>query len=570
MATDEAGPPNPPRHAAVPGSPSPLENYAKMPTREECVFPLVLQRMAAKQPDKPFIVELGGSLTTYAEFYTQMLRTAAGLARLGVQRGDTVLCWLPNGLDILRAWFGANQLGAIYVPINTAYRGRLLEHVIADSGAKVLITVTALVERLHDVEIGELTDIVLLDGETPCPVQLGVHGREAFVLEDGEGTVPACPSEPWEPQAIIYTSGTTGPSKGVLSSYAHLWASTYAFAARTTCDDRMLANIPLFHVGGTSVVVAMLINGASMALMESFATGTFWKVVRETQSTACMLVGAMVTFLVKQPPNADDADNPLREAWLSPYNEEGRQFAERFGCRPHAAYNSTEVSVPVHSGETAVLGTIGGPRTGVEVRIVDEHDLPVPWGEVGELIVHTAAPWTMNSGYWRRPEATAEAWRNGWFHTGDAFRIDENGNYVFVDRLKDAIRRRGENISSFEVESEIGQIPGVREVAAIGVPGPGGESEVMAVIAPSGDSFDPTAAIEMLSRRLPHFMIPRYIRMMAELPKTPTGKVRKHLLRDDGITSDTWDREASGLVFKRERITARPVRSEPGSIEGAE
>ncbi|MBT6276330.1 MAG: AMP-binding protein, partial [Chromatiales bacterium] len=194
-------------------------------------------------------------------------------------------------------------------------------------------------------------------------------------------------------------------------------------------------------------------------------------------------------------------------------------------------------------------------RGGVDLRIVDEHDCEVPIGTVGELIVRTDAPWAMNAGYNRSPEATADAWRNGWFHTGDAFRCDDDGFYYFVDRIKDAIRRRGENISSFEVEAEVQLHPAVREVAAIGVPSPGGEDEVMIVVAVvDGQHLDPAELIGKLRGRMAHFMVPRYIRTVTELPKTPTQKVQKHLLKADGVTADTWDREAAGISVKRERI----------------
>jgi crotonobetaine/carnitine-CoA ligase len=241
---------------------------------------------------------------------------------------------------------------------------------------------------------------------------------------------------------------------------------------------------------------------------------------------------------------------------MVPLCEDAAAFSRRFGCDIYTVFNMTEVSTPILSGKNpSPLGTCGTPRPGVEVRIVDENDCEVAPGTVGELIVRTDAPWTMNHGYFRNPEATARAWRNGWFHTGDAFRADADGHYFFVDRIKDAIRRRGENISSFEVETEVCAHPAVKEAAAVAVPSEHAEDEVLvAVSLVEGASLDPAELIRFLLPRMAHFMVPRYVRVVPELPKTPTQKVQKHLVRSEGVTADTWDRVAAGIEVKRERI----------------
>ena len=264
----------------------------------------------------------------------------------------------------------------------------------------------------------------------------------------------------------------------------------------------------------------------------------------------------MMQFLLKQPPQADDRNNSLRTCLVVPLDDDALRFAERFNVEVYTIYNMSEMSGPLYAGPNpSVSGSCGRARPGVELRLVDENDIEVGPGQVGELIVRADMPWAFSHGYHNDPAATAHAWRNGWFHTGDALRRDADGNYFFVDRMKDTIRRRGENISSFEVESEIAVHPDVREVAVIGVASDIGEDEVLAVIAPvSGRDIDPAAMIEFLRPRLAYYMIPRYIRVMNEMPKTPTQKILKHQLRDAGITADTWDREQAGIIIKRDTL----------------
>jgi crotonobetaine/carnitine-CoA ligase len=277
------------------------------------------------------------------------------------------------------------------------------------------------------------------------------------------------------------------------------------------------------------------------------------------------LLGAMIPFLMKAPPTPRDRDHCLRQAVMVPLAEDAAEFTARFGVDIYTVFNMTEISCPILSERNPdAPKTCGRVRAGFEARVVDDHDMEVPHGTVGELMVRADDPWTMNHGYNANPEATARAWRNGWFHTGDAFRRDEVGNFFFVDRMKDAIRRRGENISSFEVEVEIGAHPKVRETAVVGVPSEFGEDEVMAIVAPvPGGEIDPVEIISFLTPRLPHFMVPRYIRFMADLPKTPTQKIEKHLLRQQGITEDTWDRERAGIRLKREKLAAGNLKVTP-------
>jgi crotonobetaine/carnitine-CoA ligase len=318
-----------------------------------------------------------------------------------------------------------------------------------------------------------------------------------------------------------------------------------------------MMNMPLFHIGGMGVTFVMLARGGSITFVERFDTTSFWEVVRRTQTTSCFLLGVMAVFLEKQPPRPDDADHPMRLVFMVPLAGDIAAFSKRFGMDVYTIFNMTEISSPIVSEvNPTTVGACGKVRPGVDVRLVDANDCEVPLGTTGEMIVRTDRPWGMNSGYYKNPVATANAWRNGWFHTGDMFRQDPEGNFYFVDRAKDAIRRRGENISSFEVEADVMQHPDVREAAAIGVPSELSEDEVMVVVAPvAGRTIDPVSLIDFLQARMAHFMIPRYVRVLEELPKTPTAKVRKAELREQGITADTWDREAAGLRIRIDRFS---------------
>tara|TARA_B100000959_G_scaffold262790_1_gene301572 strand:- start:573 stop:1448 length:876 start_codon:yes stop_codon:yes gene_type:complete len=288
--------------------------------------------------------------------------------------------------------------------------------------------------------------------------------------------------------------------------------------------------------------------------VDSFRTDEFLPIIRKHRITYTCLLAAMVPFLLRRPPDEGDKDHSPLRGIVIPWNEDAKAVTERYGFKMKVVFNMTEICSPLGSDyNPSAIGACGKPVSGIEVRVVDANDCEVAPGETGELIVRTDRPWAMNHGYYGNPKATAEAWRNGWFHTGDAFRYDEENNFYFVDRIKDAIRRRGENISSFEVESEVTAFPSVGEAAAIAVPSEFGEDDVMIVVAPAtGQELDPTALFHFLEPRMAYFMLPRYIRIMPDLPKTPTQKVQKNLLKEAGITADTWDREAEGIKVKRE------------------
>lgn len=532
----------------------------RVPSRDVCVLRYLIDGWAARQPDKTYILFENGDSWTYAQLRDHVISVAAGLQAQGVRAGDHVAVWLPNGREGLLVFYAINYLGAVFVPFNTAYRGNLLAHVLANSDARLLVCHAGLLDRLAEVDTAAIETVIVVgdgNGDRGAPARFASAAFASLAGAESDLLPLARPIEPWDNQAIIYTSGTTGPSKGVLSSYLHLYTNagpdSWPFI---TGDDRFLVNMPIFHIGGMGIPFVMLARGGSIALMENYSTERFWDVVRATDCTAMFLLGVMATFLMKAPPAPDDRKHKIRAAFMVPLTEISGPFQARFGIDVYTIFNMTEVSSPIVSEPNPLKpGTCGKVRPGVEVRLVDGQDCEVPIGAVGEMLVRTDRPFAMNSGYHKNPEATAKAWANGWFHTGDAFRRDADGYYYFVDRVKDAIRRRGENISSFEVESEIMAHPAVREAAAIGVPSEFSEDDVMVVIAPvAGQSIDPAELIAFLEPRMSYFMVPRYIRILSELPKTATAKVQKAELRAQGITPDTWDRDHANIRLKREKL----------------
>ncbi|MGH7020185.1 MAG: AMP-binding protein [Brevundimonas sp.] len=527
------------------------------PTADQCVIANLVDRYAAETPDKLFIRFETGETWTWAETRQKSLETAAALQARGVRHGDIVAAWAPNSPALLRAWFGANYAGAALAPINTSFRGKLLEHAIRKTGATTLIIHPDLVERLEGLSLGSVERLILT-GPAASNLDLGVAVEQASALAGDAAAYSPVESHPWDTPVIIFTSGTTGPSKAVLTSYVQEWTTGRVTYGYMHGDDRMLVNLPMFHVGGISAITAAVACGGSVALFEAFDTRRFWDIVRETESTVCSgLIGALTSFLMKEPPRADDRDNPLRMVTLSPVTEETAALAERYGFDYVTGFNMTEVSAPLISAvNERVMRSCGRMRVGMDCRVVDANDMEVPHGEPGELVIRSANPWTITKGYLGDPEATAAAWRNGWFHTGDLVKRDEEGCFFFVDRKKDAIRRRGENMSSLEIEIEVCGHPHVREAAAYGVDLPGGEQEVMIAVAPvAGAVIDPKELIEYLLPRMTHFMVPRYVRVELELPKTPTNKIQKVALRAEGVTDQTFDRETAGLQVRRQKLS---------------
>ncbi len=529
-----------------------------------CVTRDLLALNARLHPSLVLLKFDSGEHYTSVQLMAAVRRYAAGLQALGVQQDDYVLSWLPNSPLAVLLWLALNELGAVYVPINIAYKGRLLQHVIKQSGATLMIGDGRLLERLGTIEHGALQRVVAIGDERP--LLRGLQLLDEHVLQGNANSLqaPSRAVQPWDTQCVIFTSGTTGPSKGVLCSYRHTFTAASEFKHVGPGDTNLVA-LPMFHIGGILGVNFALIHGGTAAFVERFRTETFWDTVKALGVTSVGLLGTMVQFLMQQPQRANERDHTVRNALIAPFTDDALAFGSRFGVDIHTEFNMTELSVPLWAGPNPTArGTCGKPRGGLQLKLVDAHDAEVTTGEIGELILRSDEPWTLSHGYLNDPIATAKAWRNQWFHTGDLFRRDAEDNYYFVDRVKDMIRRRGENISSFEVEAELLAFPGVQAAAAVAVAGDGGEDEVLAVLTPqAGVTLDATALIRFLEPRMAAYMIPRYVRVVSAMPLTPTQKIEKHVLRSQGITADTWDRQRAGVKVARSQLDQRGLSSLP-------
>ena len=511
----------------------------------ERVLPNLLAQRAADRPGAIALQHVEGDHLTWSQLDAENRRWAAALRRIGVAEGDRVVTMFPNSFDAYHAWLGVAHLRAIEVPANTMFMTEMLAYVITNSQAETAVVSQRFVDRLVPIadRLTGLRTVVVPDAEGALP-ELPFEVLDGGSFFDGATAAHDLdPVEPWDISAMVYTSGTTGPSKGVLVP----WAELHEFVGLMP-DDTLepggayYAMFPAFHVSGKSSLYITAVFGERLVLREHFSPQHFLDDVRTHGVTLAGLVGPMAQWLMALPATDGDADTPLSKVYMGPIIPQIQDFRSRFGVKVATGFGMTEIGAPLASDgwDVCEAGSCGRPRTdaypGYELRVVDEHDRPVGPGEVGELIVRARAPWTLNAGYWGMPEKTAEAWRNGWFHTGDGFRYDEEGNFTFVDRMKDAIRRRGENISSFEVEALVNRHPAVQVSAAIGVPDDEAsedEVKVFVVLDPNAEPVPTLAELHAdLATSMPTFMVPRYLELIDGLPQTEgTFRTRKVELR---------------------------------------
>jgi crotonobetaine/carnitine-CoA ligase len=527
---------------------------------EENVLGKLIKEKGRIHGDRTFLFFKDEKIT-YEELDHISNQFAHGFKDLGIQKDDKVAIMMKNHPNFLHVWFGSSKLGAVEVPINTAYKGNLLKHIINNSESKLLIIDSDFLERLLPIR-EDLTELkqIICHGEIdkgvrdslPTPIS-AVEDFFHYSADPLEIDV-----KPSDPAGIIYTSGTTGLSKGAVGSH-NFFLHTARLVSRLRDagpQDILYTFLPLFHMNAQLMTtVAALVADAQAVLSERFSASNFWDDIRKYGATQFNYLGAVMTILSKQEPREDDAANPVRIAFGAACPPDVMERLERrFGFICLEGFGMSEIGLVIHDAiDDRKTGACGKVLDDLfEVILVDDDDMEVPVGDIGEIVVRPKKPYIMMSGYYNMPDKTLEAYRNLWFHTGDYAKKDEEGYFYFVDRKKDAIRRRGENISSFEVEKVINEHPKVLESAVFAVPSELGEDDVKAnIVLKPGESLPPEDLIKHCNERMAYFAIPRYLEFVSELPKTPTNRVEKYRLREAGITENTWDREKAGVKIKR-------------------
>jgi carnitine-CoA ligase len=514
---------------------------------EQMTLTDLLGLAAERWPDKTFL-RIDSGEVTFSAFENQVASLAAGLAGAGLQSGDRLAVLMENSLACLHTWFAANRLGAVWAPINTQFRGLTLEHLCRLADPRLVVADDSLLAPLVDaLERSGVEAPALVHTQQDAPAEGNVTLLSTLYLPE---PAPAAPSLFSDPAALLFTSGTTGRSKACILSHQYFLeqANVLARDFELRHDDVLYCPFPLFHADATALTtVPALLLGATAAISRRFSASRFWDEVHEHGATVFDFMGATLSILYKAVPTDDDADNPVRLAWGVPVPEWVGDFERRFDLKVVELYGSVEASLPVTQPlhEPRVPGSCGRVTDGFEVEIHDADGNQVGCDRTGEIVVRTMRPSMLFDGYFANAEATVEAFRNLWFHTGDLGRVDSSGNYYFVGRIKDAIRRRGENISAYEVEEGLMLHPDIVECAVIGVPSELTEEEIKAFIVTRAQStLTPTEVVDHARSTLARFQIPRFIEFVAELPKTPTGKITKDSLRAEPLNGRTWDREA--------------------------
>jgi len=519
----------------------------------ERTLPAMLERQARRYRDRPLFTA-GDATWSFAQARAVAANFAGTLAAAGICPGDRVALMCSNRPEFMECFLGCAWLGAVAVPINVASRGPQLQHILNNSGARLLIVEAELLVALEHVDRTDLAleRIWLIGGPAMAPFD-----RPAVAaLPPRAAGAAAAVTDPAQLLAILYTSGTTGPSKGVCCPHAqYFWWGLHGIRNLEIGEgDVLCTSLPLFHTNALGTFYQALLSGSTLVAEPRFSASRFWQSLIERRATVAYVLGAMVPILLSREPSAQERGHRVRCA-LAPGVPAKLQiaFEQRSGIRLIDGYGSTETNFVI--GGTAAEqrpGSMGTIRDGFAVRVLDPSGNEAKAGEAGELVVKSDEKLAFATGYFAMPDKTAEAFREGWFHTGDRVIREADGHYRFVDRLKDSIRRRGENISSFEVEQVLLSHPEVGQAAVFPVPSELAEDEVMAaIVRRPGSALDASALTEFCRPRLAAFAIPRFIEFLDTLPTTENGKVQKYKLRERGVTVRTWDGRTAASSLKR-------------------
>jgi carnitine-CoA ligase len=524
----------------------------------------VLRRAVDKSPDATFL-DFTGDKFSYEEFFQRVMRLAHGLRSAGVERGTTVITLLDNNIDAVLVWFAANAVGGIHVPVNTAYKGEFLRHQITDAGAPLVIAesdyaqrVLAVAEGLPDVRQIFVRGAAIDSSAANTGMRIADLGELDSDNSDDTGFVP----DPSDLTNLIYTAGTTGPSKGCMISHnyvCNLARQSNTYSTRQP-GETIWTPLPLFHLNASATsVLASAMLASTASLFPRFSVSKFWDDIERSGARMASLLGAAIPLIAQMPDNdvMHRCNGQLRIAYGAPFPAAlAATWRNRFGVAIAGApgYGLTEASLMVSAPLSAdpVPNASGRRNDDFDVRIVDDKDAELAPGDVGEIVCRPLRPNVMFEGYWNRPESTISTMRNLWFHTGDMGKFDADGNFYFMDRKKDYLRRRGENISSYEMEYTLLRHSEIEEVAVHAVPSDLTEDDVkVTAVRTPGSTLTEEMLCQWCIENMPYFAVPRYIEFRAELPKNPVGRVLKYQLREEGSTPTTWDREASGVQLAK-------------------
>jgi crotonobetaine/carnitine-CoA ligase len=523
-------------------------------------LPKVLRDQASSNPNKDFLQFSNNKALTFSEVNIQANKIANSLDKLGIKKTDKVSVYMPNSLEICLAWFGILKNGSIMVPVNTAYVMDFLQYIIESSDSKIIIIAEEYLERLANIQdrIPKIEKVIVWTRNNED--NFDSHGFNKiesmswnkFILNGSEDE-PKVEITHMDHARLMYTSGTTGKSKGVVRPCAADYSSAqnYSSIMDLTESDTVFTCLPLFHSNAMVMgVYPAMISGCKVVVEEKYSASKFWKWMKDYEITKFNLVGVMSYFMWNAPKVPEEKQHKVELVLGSPAPHDIiEEFMDRFNILFTEGYGLTEVGQCTFTrpNEPFRVGSCGKESPGYEIKIVDpETDKELERDTPGELVLRPRIPNICLHYYYKMPEKTVADFRNLWFHTGDLCRMDEDGYIFFMDRVKDYIRRRGENISSFEVENLISTHPSIEESAAIAVKldeqGRHSEDELMIVLVLKENmDLSPVDLIEFLKPIMPKFMIPRFVRFRDSLPKTPTNRVQKVKLREEGITKDTWD-----------------------------
>lgn len=512
--------------------------------------PTMLIKQAERFGDRRLFV-CGEETWSYRDAVRIVARAAAALCSTGIGGGDRIGLMCGNRAENMALFLGAGWIGAITVPINTASKGPQIEYCLKNSAARLFVVEAEYLPLLDQADLSGLERIWVIGGGAPA----AVHGVPCELPPEC-GEIPAANVGSSDALAILYTSGTTGPSKGVLCPHAQYfwWGANSSDVLGVTRDDVLHTTLPLFHINALNTFAQALLTGATQVLAARFSASSFWTTLTAHNATVTYLLGAMVPILMSYPPVPEERMHRVRIG-LGPGvpAHMHKIFRERTGIALLEGYGSTETNFVISdAADRKNDGGMGTIRSGCHARVVNENSVDVAAGVAGELLLRADEPLAFASGYFGMPEKTAEAWKDGWFHTGDRVVRGANGRFRFVDRLKDTIRRRGENISSFEVEQVLLSHSDINAAAVFPVRSALAEDEVMAaLVRKPGSSVSELDIMRFCEPLLPHFAVPSFLEFLDDLPRTENGKIQKFQLRERGVSSATWSREAAGYQVKR-------------------